>query len=90
MVMSPTIGMIEEEFGVSDAQIGLVGAIFTVIGALISLVWGYLADKFNRKNLLLYSVLVGEIPCLMTAFSGSFSQLFLWRALTGIGVGASE
>jgi predicted MFS family arabinose efflux permease len=25
----------------------------------------------------------------MTAFSGSFSQLFLWRALTGIGVGAS-
>jgi len=87
--MSPTIGMIEEEFGVSDAQIGLVGAIFTVIGALISLVWGYLADKFNRKNLLLYSVLVGEIPCLMTAFSGSFSQLFLWRALTGIGVGAS-
>ncbi|HBT26235.1 MULTISPECIES: MFS transporter [Pseudothermotoga] len=89
MVMSPTIGMIEEEFGVSDAQIGLVGAIFTVIGALISLVWGYLADKFNRKNLLLYSVLVGEIPCLMTAFSGSFSQLFLWRALTGIGVGAS-
>ncbi|MDK2884276.1 MAG: hypothetical protein PWQ33_855 [Pseudothermotoga sp.] len=89
MVMSPTIGMIEEEFGVSDAQIGLVGAIFTVIGALISLVWGYLADKFNRKSLLLYSVLVGEIPCLMTAFSGSFSQLFLWRALTGIGVGAS-
>lgn len=41
MVMSPTIGMIEEEFNVTDAHIGLVGAVFTVLGALISLIWGY-------------------------------------------------
>lgn len=89
MVMSPNIGKIEEEFGVSDAQIGFVGAIFTVIGAVISLVWGYLADKYNRKRLLIYSILVGEIPCLMTAFSMNFGQFFFWRMLTGIGVGAS-
>lgn len=89
MVMSPTIGMIEDEFGVTDAHIGFVGAVFTVVGALISLIWGYLSDKYNRKNLLIYSILVGEIPCLMTAFSTSFGQLFFWRVLTGIGVGAS-
>ncbi len=89
MVMSPTIGMIEEEFHVTDAHIGLVGAVFTVLGALISLIWGYLSDKYNRKNLLIYSILVGEVPCLMTAFSTSFGQLFFWRVLTGIGVGAS-
>ncbi len=89
MVMSPTIGMIEEEFHVTDAHIGFVGAVFTVVGALISLVWGYLSDKYNRKNLLIYSILVGEIPCFMTAFSTSFNQLFFWRVLTGIGVGAS-
>ncbi|MEJ5228730.1 MAG: MFS transporter [Pseudothermotoga sp.] len=89
MVMSPTIGMIEEEFNVTDAHIGFVGALFTVVGALISLVWGYLSDKYNRKNLLIYSILVGEIPCFMTAFSTSFGQLFFWRVLTGIGVGAS-
>lgn len=89
MVMSPTIGMIEEEFHVTDAHIGLVGAVFTVLGALISLIWGYLSDKYNRKNLLIYSILVGEIPCFMTAFSTSFGQLFFWRVLTGIGVGAS-
>lgn len=89
MVMSPTIGMIEDEFGVTDAHIGFVGAVFTVVGALISLIWGYLSDKYNRKNLLIYSILVGEIPCFMTAFSTSFGQLFFWRVLTGIGVGAS-
>jgi len=89
MVMSPNIGKIEEEFKVSDAQIGFVGAVFTVIGAVISLAWGYLADKYNRKRLLIYSILVGEIPCLMTAFSTNFGQFFFWRMLTGIGVGAS-
>jgi len=89
MVMSPNIGAIEQEFNITDAQIGLVASSFTVIGALVSLVWGYLADKYNRKNLLIYSILVGEIPCLMSAFSGSYGELFFWRALTGIGVGAS-
>ncbi|MCS7175010.1 MFS transporter [Pseudothermotoga sp.] len=89
MVMSPNIGAIEKDFNVDDAQIGLVGAVFTVVGAVVSLAWGYFADKYSRKRLLIYSILVGEIPCFMTAFSTSFSQLFFWRVLTGIGVGAS-
>jgi len=89
MVMSPVIGMIEAEFGVTDSHIGLVGGVFSIVGALVSLVWGYLTDIYNRKRLLIASVLVGEIPCLLTAVSGSFSELFLWRVLTGIGIGAS-
>ncbi len=89
MVISPVIGDIQAEFKVDDAAIGFIGAIFTIVGALISLVWGYLADKYSRKNLLIYSILVGEIPCFMTAFSTTYWQFFMWRALTGIGVGAS-
>jgi len=76
MVMSPNIGAIEQEFNITDAQIGLVASSFTVIGALVSLVWGYLADRYSRKNLLIYSILVGEIPCLMSAFSHSYGELF--------------
>ncbi|MGB9614640.1 MAG: MFS transporter [Fervidobacterium sp.] len=89
MVMSPVIGMIEKEFNVTDSHIGLVGGVFSIVGAIISLVWGYLTDKYDRKKLLVASILVGEIPCLLTAISGSFEQLFFWRVLTGIGVGAS-
>ena len=89
MVMAPNIGAIAEEFGVNDAHIGLVASTFTVLGAVISLIWGYLADKYNRKRILIYSVLIGEIPCVMSAFSNSFGELFLWRSLTDIGTGAS-
>ena len=88
MVMSPNIGEIEAEFGITKADIGLIQGSFTIVGALVSLVWGFLADKYNRKLLLLLSVLVGEIPCFLSAFVQSFPQLFITRALTGIGVGA--
>ncbi len=89
MVMSPVIGMIEKEFNISDSHIGLIGGVFSIFGALISLIWGYLTDKYSRKWLLVSSILVGEIPCLLTAISGSYGELFFWRVLTGIGIGAS-
>lgn len=89
MVMSPNIGQIEKEFNIDDSQIGLVASTFTILGAIISLVWGYFSDKYNRKVLLILSILIGEIPCFMSAFSKSYSELFFWRTLTGIGVGAS-
>ncbi|MFN6991999.1 MAG: MFS transporter, partial [Fervidobacterium sp.] len=89
MVISPVIGMIEKEFNVTDSYIGLVGGAFSIVGALISLLWGYLTDKYNRKILLITAILVGEIPCLLTALSDNFTQLFFWRVLTGIGIGAA-
>jgi predicted MFS family arabinose efflux permease len=89
MVMSPNIGQIEKEFNIDDSKIGLVASTFTILGAVISLIWGYLSDKYNRKLLLIFSIFIGEIPCFMSAFSKSYSELFFWRTLTGIGVGAS-
>ncbi|HOP82773.1 MAG TPA: MFS transporter [Fervidobacterium sp.] len=89
MVMSPVIGLIENEFNVTDSHIGLIGGVFSIVGALVSLIWGYLTDVYNRKWLLIASILVGEIPCLLSATATSFGQLFFWRVLTGIGIGAS-
>ena len=55
MVMSPSINAIEKDFGVTDREIGFITSAFTVIGALISLVWGYFGDKYNRKKLLFFT-----------------------------------
>jgi len=89
LVLSPNITAIELEFGITDADIGNISALFTVIGAIISLAWGYLADKGSRKILLLLSVLIGELPCLLTAFAANYTQFFILRILCGIGLGAS-
>ena len=89
LVLSPNITAIEQEFGITDADIGNISALFTVIGAIISLAWGYLADKGSRKILLLLSVNIGEVPCLLTAFAANYTQFFILRILCGIGLGAS-
>lgn len=89
LVLSPNLTAIEKEFGVGDADIGNISALFTVIGALVSLVWGYLADKGSRKLLFVLSVLIGELPCLLTAFAQNYTQFFWLRILCGVGVGAS-
>ncbi|HEX7713181.1 MAG TPA: MFS transporter, partial [Bacillota bacterium] len=88
-IINATLGPIEKEFQVDDAAIGLMSGLFTLLGAVISLIWGYWSDKSNRKNLFTISVLIGQIPCLLTAFAANYQQFFILRILTGIGVGAS-
>jgi predicted MFS family arabinose efflux permease len=88
-VMNSTLPLIESEFGVNDADIGLMSGLFTVLGAVISIVWGYLTDKKNRKLLFIYSIILAQIPCLLTAFVADYTQFFILRILTGIGVGVS-
>lgn len=88
MVMSPAIPQIQKEFSLTDKEIGFVGSAFTLVAAVVTLIWGYLSDKFSRKILLISAILIGEIPCLLTAFATNYNQLFILRVLTGIGIGA--
>ncbi|MEI6386105.1 MAG: MFS transporter [Spirochaetota bacterium] len=88
-VMAPTLSVIEKEFGVNDTMIGLMAGLFTLIGAIVSLFWGYFADKASRKFLFLLAILIGEIPCALTALAGDWPTFFALRILAGIGLGAS-
>jgi MFS family permease len=89
LVLSPNLTAIENEFGVTDSDIGNISGLFTVVGAVISLLWGYLADKGSRKLLFVLSIIIGELPCALTAFAQDYTQFFILRILCGIGVGAS-
>lgn len=88
-VLAPTLVLIESEFHVSDASIGFMSMLFTIVGAVVSLLWGYFADKTSRKKLFALSVAIGEIPCLLTAFAPNYTVFFILRILTGMGVGAA-
>lgn len=88
-VMAPNLIRIEAEFGVTDASIGVMMLLFTIVGAAVSLFWGYFADKASRKKLLIWSVLIGEVPCALTAFAPSYEIFYILRILSGIGLGAS-
>ena len=73
-------------FAVSEAEIGFVFSaqyIATVPGAIL---FGNLADKYGRKNLLLFSVLWDAILTALTAVAPSFAILAVLRILSGMGV----
>ena len=53
------------------------------------MLFGYLSDTVNRRNLLFAAVLLGEGPCILTYFVTNFWQLFVLRLLTGISLGGT-
>ncbi len=87
-LLPPNYYEISIEFGISEPQIGLVSSIYIAVGALIAIAWGYLSDIHDRKKLLVFGVLIGEIPCFLTAFVNSYWQLLAVRIFTGFGIGS--
>jgi MFS family permease len=88
--MSAIIKELSAEYGVGESTLGYIGSAFTLIGAFISILFGYLTDKVSRKWLLVATVLIGEIPCLLTGFkmfTHTIESFTILRILTGIGIG---
>ncbi|MCB1156122.1 MAG: MFS transporter [Leptospiraceae bacterium] len=88
-IISAVLKQIEIEYKVDSGQIGLMSLFFSVLGAAVSLVFGYLSDKVNRKKLFAISVLLAEVPCLLSAYAPDFQTFYVLRILTGLGVGAA-
>jgi MFS family permease len=87
-LLAPNFPIIMQEFNITEKELGYVTSAFVFISAFMTVVWGMLSDFKTRKLLLLVGVLVGEIPCLLTAFVSNFWELFFLRMLTGIGIGS--
>ncbi|HUT53178.1 MAG TPA: MFS transporter [bacterium] len=87
MLLAPNVKYIMAEFGKDEAQVGLISTIFIFFGAIITLLWGYFADRYTRKYLVIATIFFGEVPCLLTGYVHTYEQLLAVRVLTGLGVG---
>jgi predicted MFS family arabinose efflux permease len=91
-LMAPNLTKIAHDFGMSDLDRdmllgGRIAMGFWLLGGIVTLFTGYLTDRLSRKRLLLAVVLIGELPCFLTGFAQNYPQMFVLRALTGIGLG---
>jgi MFS family permease len=77
--------LIQSEFHLSDAQIGLLGSAFLLVYAAAALPFGYWADRGVRRTVVGVGVAIWSVATLFTGFARSFVQLFLSRAVLGIG-----
>ncbi len=48
---------------------------------------GPLGDRLGRKRVMAWSLTIAALATLATAFSGTTTDFFIWRLLTGLGIG---
>lgn len=78
---------IKADFGVSDTMLGLLtGLAFAVFYVTVGLPVAWLADRGNRKRIIVWSLAIWSIMTLLCGLAQNFWQLFFAR----VGVGAGE
>src|SRR6202158_2122119 len=77
--------LIQTEFNLSDAQIGLLGSAFLLVYGVAAPPFCYWADRGVRRTVVGVGVAIWSVATLFTGFARNFVQLFLSRAVLGIG-----
>lgn len=84
-ILRGVLTLIEEDFGLSDTQLGSLGFAFVFVNALASVPAGWLADRVRRTRLIGFTLLSWSALSLLSALARSYAQLFGARALLGFG-----
>ena len=73
-----------EAMPMSDAQFGLLTSAFLWTYGILSPFAGFLADRFKRSRVVIFSLLIWSVVTWLTAYSRTFEQLLATRILMGI------
>jgi MFS family permease len=81
------LSRIRVEFGLSNAQAGLVATITLIAAATGGIIAGALTDRIGRTRMLVYTILIYSVGSAGTALSSGLATLIFWRTIVGIGLG---
>ncbi|MFL1382008.1 spinster family MFS transporter [Nocardiopsis protaetiae] len=76
---------LKAEFSLSDAQIGLISAAFTIVYAVVGIPLGRLADRISRKWVLAVCLVAWSLFTAATGMADIFLVLVFIRLLVGVG-----
>ena len=72
------------DFSLTDAQYGLLTSVFLWSYGILSPIGGFLADKYSRKIMIVFSVFVWSAVTLWTGFATSYHEMLIARTVMGI------
>ena len=76
--------ILSKELGMSDIQLGLLGSVFLWVYGFSSPVAGYLGDRFRRKKVILWSLVLFSGATFVTGLAVTRWQLIWLRGLLGV------
>jgi len=72
------------EFSLTDAQFGLLTSVFLWSYGIFSPFGGFLADKYSRRNVIIFSVGVWSLATVWTGYVSSFEEMIAARIVMGV------
>lgn len=77
---------IRAELGLTDQQLGVIsGLAFAGIYALSGFAFGYAADRFTRKYIIAFGLVVWSLATVASGLAEGYAQLVVARMFTGMG-----
>jgi len=76
---------VQDEFRLSDFELGALATAFLLVYALAAVPFGLWADRGVRKTIIGVGVTIWSLATLLTGLARNYAQLFLIRAVLGIG-----
>ncbi len=74
---------LEHALHINNAQIGLLSSVVLLVGAVFTIPVGMLVDRVRRVPVLAISIVLWSVASLLSAFTGSYSNLLLTRLVLG-------
>ncbi|MEN3974523.1 MFS transporter [Emcibacter sp. SYSU 3D8] len=88
-ILNVMIGPIKRDLDISDSQMGLLmGAAFAVLYNLLSYPAGWMADRYNRRNLMAGGIAAWSLMTVVCGTAHSYVTLFAARMGVGVGEAA--
>lgn len=87
-VVAAVVEPIKESLGLTDTQLGVIGAGFIVVYAATSPIFGMLGDRKRRPPLVALGVAIWSLATGLAGFARGFWSLFFARSTVGVGEAA--
>lgn len=82
-VVSPILPAISQNLNIDIARAGLLITAYMIPFGFFQIVFGPLADRFGKKQVITFSIVAFTIATGLCAFGSSLGNLAIFRALTG-------
>lgn len=87
-IFNPIMGVVGEQFGLSNTQLGLANSIFFLTYAIAQIPFGIIGDKIGRKLIITVGFLLLAVATYFSGLATTFVLFLTIRAIAGIGQGA--
>jgi len=88
VLIAPALPEIRIALGVSEEDIGLVIAVYTFPAAFLAPIFGSIADRYGRREILVPNLVLFGVAGTLCAYAETFPIFIVLRALQGVGVAA--